>query len=38
MKNINMVYGRSVFDGFKLKINSSDKEKANELLKRLNFS
>ncbi len=37
-ENIDLVYGRSVFEGFKLKINSVDKAKANEILKELNFS
>ena len=36
-ENIDLVYGRSVFEGFKLKINISDKEKANEILKELDF-
>ena len=36
-ENIDLVYGRSVFDGFKLKVNISDKEKAHEILKELDF-
>ncbi len=37
-ENIDLVYGRSVFEGFKLKVNTSDKEKAIEILEELDFS
>jgi len=37
-KNIDLVYGRSVFEGFKSKVNISDKEKVTAILNRLDFS
>lgn len=37
-ENIDLVYGRSIFEGFKLKVNISDKEKATAILNELDFS
>ncbi len=37
-ENIDLVYGRNIFEGYKLKVNSLDEEKAREIIKELNFS
>ena len=37
-ENIDLVYGRSLSEGYKLKINISDKEKTDEILKELGFN
>ena len=37
-ENIDLVYGRSIIEGFKLKVNSLEFDRAKEILKDLNYS